>query len=419
MQTLFVDPVRRKKVQDFAQRVFGIKLHFDSVSAGTGFRVGDPGVPVPLADAMNRDYATAVGQLPPLNAQGDGIQSALGLMIPLITDEYPLSLIDEPEAFLHPPQARLVGAEMGKLATSSNSQLIVATHDKNVLVGLVESGVPLTVLHLTRSGDSTTALSISSEDVAALWADPTLRYGDALNGLFHRAVIVTESDRDSQFYAAAIDAAYSDTEPRPPAHNIMFVGSNGKQNIPRFVEKLRKLGVRTVSSPDLDILNSSKPDLRRLVEAHGGQWTDFEQTHKEATNEFGAQPKPASVTAVKEDIDKAFNKNADDELTKPLADAIALAVKMPTTSWAKLKDSGDRAFKANKTAATKLLDDLDALGIVTARVGVLENFVTSVNAPKGPEFLPVAFGANAQADAEATKHAKRLLRAAGIKVDST
>ena len=86
-----------------------------------------------------------------------------------------------------------------------------------MLVGLVESGEPVTIVHLTRIDDETTATLLSSDDVAELWKDVTLRYGDALDGFFHRAVIVTESDRDSRFYHASIDSSkMRRSRSRPP-----------------------------------------------------------------------------------------------------------------------------------------------------------------------------------------------------------
>jgi predicted ATPase len=83
------------------------------------------------------------------------MRSVLGLLIPLVTDHYCISLIDEPEAFLHPPRARTLGTEVANLASTNESQLLLATHDKNFLQGLVESGAPVTVVHLTREGDDT------------------------------------------------------------------------------------------------------------------------------------------------------------------------------------------------------------------------------------------------------------------------
>jgi hypothetical protein len=414
MQVLHIDLTKRRQVQAFAKRLFGINLHFDTISKDVGFRVGDPGVAVPLADQIDVDYANAIARLPQLSEQGDGIKSAIGLILPLITTDFPVSLIDEPEAFLHPPQARIIGSEIASLARANQSQVFLATHDKNVVVGLVKSGAPVTILHLTRTEDVTTAKLLNSDDVAELWKDVTLRYGDALDGLFHRAVIVTASDRDSRFYSAAIDAEQEATTPKPPAHNLMFLGSNGKQNMAPIVDRLRKLGVRMVSSPDLDVLNNEVL-LRRLVEAHGGRWEDLESLYRRATKEFVGTPQPPTVKRVKRKIAEVLERTADSEpLTEWLVEKLATAVKIPTTKWSDLKDYGDRAFKSDKAAATALLDALDELGIVAVKVGVLENFAKDVTAPKGPEFLPIALAAKVHEKDDAKQHAKRLIAAAGI-----
>ena len=413
MQALHLNLTKRRKVEEFARRVFDVDLHFGAISASVGFRVGEPGVDVPLANEVDKDYAQAIGRLPPLNQQGDGMKSAIGLILPFITNEYPLLLVDEPEAFLHPPQARRVAAEISSLVKENKSQVILATHDKNILQGLVESGVPVAIVHLTRTDDVTAAQLLDPDKVSELWEDVTLRYGNALDGLFHKAVIVTESDRDSRFYAAAIDSAQEAEIPKPRAHNIMFLGSNGKQNIAAIVERLRGLGVQAVSSPDLDILNDSGK-LQKLVEAHGGRWEDLAQLYKQATHEFLSSVKPPAVEAVKTKVAAAFDRHTGETLSEPLAAALGQAVAIPKTNWSNLKESGVLAFKADKAAATALLKALDELGIVTVKVGVLENFVTTTNAPKGPEFLPIALEANAHKTDPAREHAKRLLKAAGI-----
>jgi hypothetical protein len=59
---------------------------------------------VPPPSRANLD---AVLSLPLLHEQGDGVRSFVGLLHSLA--RLPLVLIDEPEAFLHPPHARLLG----------------------------------------------------------------------------------------------------------------------------------------------------------------------------------------------------------------------------------------------------------------------------------------------------------------------
>lgn len=413
---LLVDQDARQKVEALALKLFGIRLCLDTLSGSLNYRVGEPGVAAPPADDLNRGYADAVGKLPGLHDQGDGYKSALGLLIPLVTEISPLTLFDEPEAFLHPPQARIMGNEIAKLAKESQSQVIVATHDKNILQGLVESGAPIDIIHLTRADDTTDAKLLKANDVTQLWTDPMLRYSNALDGLFHAAVIVTEADRDSHFYEAAIDAARTASSPESPAHNLMFLGSNGKQNMARIVALMRKLGVRTVSCPDLDILDDEKV-LRGLVEAHGGIWEDLEPIYKKATNEFGGKSSPPAAQDAKRDIDDAFAKHTDEQLTEVLAKAVKKSITF-VPKWNKLKESGDRAFKADKESATVLLNELDKLGIVAVRVGVLENFLTTTSAAKGPGWLPIAFAAGAHTTTDAAEQAKRLLKAAGINDES-
>jgi hypothetical protein len=413
---LLVDPDARQKVEALAQKLFGIRLCLDTLSGSLNYRVGEPGVAAPPADDLNREYADAVGKLPGLHNQGDGFKSALGLLIPLVTDVFPVTMFDEPEAFLHPPQARIMGTEIAKLAKESQSQIIVATHDKNILQGLVDSGAPVDIIHLTRTDDTTDAKLLEANDVTQLWTDPMLRYGNALDGLFHTAVIVTEADRDSHFYEAAIDAGRETSSPESPAHNLMFLGSNGKQNMARIVALLRRLGVRTVSCPDLDVLDNDKV-LKPLVVAHGGNWDDLEPIYTKATNEFEGNPSPPTVQKAKQDIEVAFAKNTDQQVTDPLAKAVKKAVTY-VSKWNNLKESGDRAFRADKKSATALLKALDELGIVTVKVGVLENFLSTESAAKGPGWLPIAFAAEAHTTKDAAEQAQRLLKAAGISEES-
>lgn len=408
-----IDENARGRLNGLSERIFGIELYLDALSGNLVYRLGNPGLPPPAIDAITTEYANAVAQLPRLETQGDGLRSTLGLLMPLITDNMPLTLIDEPEAFLHPPQARIVGSEIGKLVVDNNSQVILSTHDKNLLQGLTESGAPVSIIHLSRTGDTASAKLLDVAGVKALWQDVTLRYGDALDGLFHSAVILTEADRDSHFYAAAVDAEQGKTSPQSPAHNMMFLSSNGKQNMAQYITRLTALGVRTISSPDLDVINDSNK-LRALVEAHGGDWTQIEPDYKKATAEFLSAPKPPKAARVEADIAGIFSAHSDEDLTERLSSDVTDAVKLPKTGWRELKKYGFSAFKADKAAATRLLDALDSLGIVTVRVGELENFLTTTSAPKGPGWLPVAFNEKAHQSASAGEHARRLLQAAGV-----
>jgi hypothetical protein len=120
-----------------------------------------------------------------------------------------------------------------------------------------------------------------------------------------------------------------------------------------------------------------------------------------------------TIANVKSQIDQLITDANGLLLTKDLADKIRETVTVKS-AWSQIKNSGDRAFKTEKQAATNLLTDLDNVGIVTVRVGELERFLTTADASKGPGFLKVAFDEGAHRADDAQKHATRLLTAAGV-----
>jgi AAA domain, putative AbiEii toxin, Type IV TA system len=395
------------------KRLFDFDLFLDTVGVNLLLRMGTPDVRPYLVSDFDPKYDHAVAALPQVQAQGDGIKSALGLLVPLISDFYPLVLLDEPEAHLHPPQARIIGVEIGNQARDNGSQVIVSTHDKNIVQGIVESEAPVTILH---SGVRVTPQVPRCSTVRrspSCGRDPILRYSNALDGLFHAAVVIAEGERDAHFYNAAIDYVQSVATPERPADNLIFLGTSGKTNIARIATRLHKLGVRTVSCPDLDILDNETV-LRPLVAAHRGNWDELADDYKRATAEFRNVPNAPAKADVRKAIIELIDETSDQTLTESLATAITKAVKIPSTRWSALKDGFVAALKNDRAAATRLLDKLDELGIVTVKVGVLENFVTTATAPKGPEFLPVSFAEKAHTQQPAVDHANRLLKAAGI-----
>jgi hypothetical protein len=364
LQVLHVDRDKFDELARLMKLLFGFDLFLDTVGQNFWLRMGAPTVPAYTVDTYDPEYDKAVAALPQLRDQGDGCRAALNLLIALITNLHPLVLIDEPEAFLHPPQARFIGRQIGKQAKDKGAQVILATHDKNVLQGVVESDAPVTILHLTRKDDATAADLLPPNKVADLWKDPALRYTNALDGLFHAAVIVAENERDAHFYQAAIDYARSQSGPALPEHNLMFLGSNGKTNMARIVRSLRDLGVKTVTTPDLDILNNENV-ICQLVEAHGGNWADLEDDYRRATAEFRNVPNAPVKEDVRADIIALIDAAPDEKLTEPLATAITKAVKFPTTRWRDLKSGFVAAFKDDRGAATRLIEKLDALAGVS------------------------------------------------------
>jgi len=180
------DAALLKRLNDICQQIFRIPLTLDSVSGYMRLRVGIPDVAAPIMDQSQHAYRASLGRLPTLEAQGDGMRSLLGLLLPLIVASYSLIFVDEPEAFLHPPQAFQLGRVLGQLAEETRIQIVLATHDRSLLAGLLNSGVDLSVIRLSRQGNTTKASQLPANDLKTMWTDPVLRYSNVLDGLFHR-----------------------------------------------------------------------------------------------------------------------------------------------------------------------------------------------------------------------------------------
>jgi energy-coupling factor transporter ATP-binding protein EcfA2 len=182
--------------------------------------------PLPDADAgedrVSLGYLRELEKLPTLHSQGDGMRSFVGVLLHSLVVDHPVILIDEPEAFLHPPQARLLGQMLIKEAPS-NRQLFIATHSGDFLRGLLDSNsTRVRIVRIQRQKTVNPIKELDHTGVRKVWGDPILRYSNVLDGLFHSKVILCESDADCRFYAAVMDALIDPNADSRREH-IMFL----------------------------------------------------------------------------------------------------------------------------------------------------------------------------------------------------
>ena len=205
-------------------------------------------------------YYEAVGNMPMIDKQGDGIRSFTSILIDTFTSDTSITLIDEPEAFLHPPQARIIGRILAK-NNPNQRQLFIATHSSDFINGLLEgNNQNVVIIRINRNDNINHMYSLDNIKIHKLWKNPILRYSNILNGLFHKKVIVCESDYDCLFYKAMIDEVYEDSP--ETVLDIMFTHSGGKDRMKDIVSALKALRVSVIAIPDFDILN----DKRKLIQ---------------------------------------------------------------------------------------------------------------------------------------------------------
>ena len=107
---------------------------------------------------------------PLLDTQGDGIRSVLGMISAIVSVKKPVILLDEPEAFLHPPQALQLGEMISELVEPSQ-QIFIATHSADFLRGLLSSTRDAVIIHLDRIADITKANVLDSATLDQIVTD--------------------------------------------------------------------------------------------------------------------------------------------------------------------------------------------------------------------------------------------------------
>jgi len=140
-----------EKLSDYFHQAFGVDLIVNRNDMQTiPLHIGQ--APDKKAFTIDRqdDYYNQVAKLPKLQDQGDGMRSFASILLDTFTSDYTITLIDEPEAFLHPPQARMLGKMLAK-NSSNNRQLLISTHSEDFLQGLLDAdNENVTVIRINR-----------------------------------------------------------------------------------------------------------------------------------------------------------------------------------------------------------------------------------------------------------------------------
>ena len=257
-------------LSDYFRQAFGVDLIVNRNEMRT--------VPLHIGQAPNKtaytidkqdDYYKKVSTLPKLQDQGDGMRSFASILLDTFTSEYSITLIDEPEAFLHPPQARVLGKMLAK-NNPTNRQLFISTHSEDFLQGLLDAdNENVTVIRINRIDNVNNISILENKEIKKLWGNPLLRYSNILSGLFHEKIVVCESDYDCLFYQAVMNAIYENKGEIAP--DILFTHCGGKSRAKDVVKALRAINVPVVAICDFDLLNSSQ-DFKPLITAFGVDW---------------------------------------------------------------------------------------------------------------------------------------------------
>ncbi|MFZ4409331.1 MAG: ATP-dependent nuclease [Paracraurococcus sp.] len=264
----------------------------------------------------------------------DGVQALTGILTAIMSGEYHTILVDEPEAFLHPPLARKLGKSLASLANERNRVLMASTHSPDFLMGCISSTKNARVVRLEYQDGKSRGRIVDSKQLEEMFKRPLMRSANVISALFHDGVIVTESDNDRVFYS---EIYYRITKDQDDAPSILFINAQNKQTVKDIIDPLRQFGVPAAAIVDIDVVKDG-----------GSVWTGW---LKAAQIPAALHSGVSSQRSVIYDRLQASGKDMK-------------------------KDGGVNTLSPqDRAAANDFLDNLNSYGLFIVRHGELENWL--------------------------------------------
>lgn len=348
-----------------------IRLDFSSLRRIL-LRIGDDlsSAPVDAREAL--DYYEKVDKL---DDQGDGIRSFVATVLTLLVGKRPVLLLDEPEAFLHPPQAFRLGEVIAQ-QSNENRQVIVATHSSELLRGILSRRSDVAIVRVNRTGNGSEIKVLPSKEVAYFSSDPLLSSTRILDGLFYKGAIIVEADADSVFYQR-IGRRLVDADSYHVAH------AHNKQTVAKVLSPYRSLGVQYAAIVDFDVIRV-KAEFMALVKQfdfgalESGRLEELRVlivNHIERVT--SAELLRTVISLLKSEIDATESDTHDDDIKLSLLLSTLKRVRESGSAWKPYKKSGRAALD---TETQIVFDELSRIcanrGLFIVPVGELEGWLT-------------------------------------------
>ena len=383
LHKLYEDDGIENKLDQLFRRAFGSDL---TVNRGAGSKIslhtGNRPVPPEGKDRQSREYRKAVNDLPRIHEQGDGMRAFTGILASVLASDHDLFFIDEPEAFLHPPQANLIGKMLAE-ETPDDRQLFVATHSTDFLRGALDAaGDRVRVVRLRREGDVNHVTELRPDRIREVWADPILRYSKVFDGLFHDGVVICEGDADCRFYGAMIDAV--STGDHVP--DLALVHGAGKNRVLPIVKALRAIDIPVRVVLDFDALADAGL-LERLCDQFGIEWSGLGTDLNVVSAAISGRRPQIPKAYARKQIEKVFDDVKSETLSNDAIKELRAIIR-GASAWSEAKRLGKRFVPNGEATAAyqRLHKTLSMAGIVLVEEGELEGFCQSISG-HGPSWV--------------------------------
>lgn len=329
------------------------------------------------------EYANILDTYDQVQEQGDGIKSFTGILLYLMLDYYCTFLIDEPESFLHPPQANIMGRIIGE-TLRDNQQAFISTHSEEIIKGLMDvCPERVKIIRITREEDINSFSILENARFNEIWSDPLLKYSNIMMSLFHQEVVLCESDSDCKMYSIVerylkqVQGKYSET---------FFIHCSGKHRMSKIAKALKSLNIKIKLIPDIDVLDDEKI-FREIAETFDIKWDNISKDYNIIVSNLHSNKESINRADFKKAALQVLDNSSGQYLSKPEIKKLTSELRLES-KWEALKKSGIAALPSGDatTAFGRLNTILKEAGIYIVTVGELECFIKEVGG-HGPEWV--------------------------------
>ena len=223
---------------------------------------------------------------------------------------------------------------------------------------------------------------LDNNEFEEVWNDPLLRYSNIMASLFHKSVVLCESDSDCKMYSIIEShlkqkkQIYSET---------LFIHCGGKHRMGKIITALRSLNIEAKLITDIDILNDETV-FKGIAESCGVEFSSIQSDYNNIVSNLHSLKenvnRNTAKTIINQILDGSNNVNLSNREVKDIREAIST-----TSKWDGVKHSGVAAIPAgNATASFRNIDQvLREQGVYVVPVGELECFIKEVGG-HGPEW---------------------------------
>ena len=307
LQSLYyAEPATHEALDDAFGEVFdGLHIKLDSSPRVSALlRVADEPFPAEVDDPIEnvRQYES----MRMLHKEGDAFQSVAAVVMTILLGQGRVILLDHPEMFLHPEQARRLGRWIGMRAPEYACQVFLTTSSESFLEGLAEGRTIPTILRTSRREDTTHLHVVPPDPTKAIARFPLFSTQNSLGALFCEGAIVAPGDLDRIIYQT-VAGRFSD------AGNLRFLQAIGAKNLPFVAGAFRQAGVPVCVITELDVFRTEK---------------DFTELVKAVTGDPPPQPWLATRDRLASHVDGAFD---DQALTRSAHEVESFLSKLEST----------------------------------------------------------------------------------------